>query len=114
MRTLTATNLSGGLPLAVVLVTSPGYAVDPATFDLAPDAAQLVIITKIDPSADGTLRATGTSNVPGAVRSAVALSTRFLHRTWIETHGLAVAVLLTLFALAFVGGLWAVRKRWAA
>ena len=37
---MTVTNLSGGLPLTVTLTTSDGFAVEPVTFELAPDEAR--------------------------------------------------------------------------
>lgn len=111
-RTLTATNLSGGLTLSVELTTSAGYAVEPTTFTLPPDGIQTITVTAVDPAADGTIEATATSTggEPAAVRSAIQLSTRFVHATFLETYGgllftvaLGGALLLFLLALILVG-----------
>ena len=110
VRAFVATNLSGGLALAVTLTPSAGYAVDPATFELAPDASQEVAITAVDPSADGTLSALASADVDGAVRSAIALSTRFVHATWLERNPAApVLAFLALAALAL--GVVILRRR---
>jgi hypothetical protein len=119
-RTLTATNLSGGLPLTVALVADPPtYTVSPATFTLPVDGSQVVTITAVDPSRDGTLSATGTADVAGAVRSAVNLRTRLLHRTFMEQvlaaiggPGGSYVPLLALVALLLaLCALWAIRRR---
>jgi hypothetical protein len=111
VRTITAVNRSGGLALAVTLTPSAGYAVEPSTFTLAPDAEQAVTVTAVNPSADGTLEALATSNAPGAVKSAIALSTRFIHETWLERNPAVVPFGLLLAAGALLAGLWAVRRR---
>jgi hypothetical protein len=115
VRTITATNLSGGLALSVALTVSDGYAVEPATFDLADGASQVVTITTVDPSQDGTLSATGTADVAGAVRSAVNLQTRLVHRTLLERlaaqYGPMILLAPLAAVLALLAALWMVRRR---
>jgi hypothetical protein len=117
-RTITFTNLSGGLSLAVALTVSDGYAVEPMTFSLAIDASQVVTITAVDPNQDGTLTATAGGDVAGAVRSAVSLTTRLVHRSPLERivaqyGALAplVALVAVLALLASLAALWALRRR---
>jgi hypothetical protein len=117
-RTITVSNLSGGLPLTVALTISAGYAVEPVTFDLAVDASQVVTITAVDPSQDGTLSASATGDVAGSVQSAIVLTTRLVHRTLLERiasqyGALAplVALVAVLALLAFLAALRTVRRR---
>lgn len=118
-RTITALNLSGGLPLTVTLAVTPStYAVEPATFTLPVDASQLVTITTVDPSADGVLSATATSDVAGTVRSAIALTTQLRHRTFMErvlgaisdASRTPVAIIVALLLL--LAALLSVRLEW--
>ena len=110
-RTVTAWNLSGGIALAVELTPSAGYAVEPATFTIAPGASYEVAVTAVHPERDGTLGAVAVAvDAPAGIRSAINLQTRFVHTTWIERHGGALAFGLLLAVLAAVVALWAVRR----
>jgi hypothetical protein len=110
-RTLTAVNISGGLPLAVTLTASAGYAVEPATFTLAPDASQVITLTTVDPSSDGTLSAVAVAASPGgSVTSAIQLSTRLLHASFLERNPAVVPLLLLLALLLGLGLLVLVRR----
>ena len=122
VREFTATNRSGGLALAVTLTPSAGYAVEPSTFTLAPDAEQAVTVTAVNPSADGTLEAlavTTSADTTATVRSAIALSTRFVHRTFLDDvlgvlggHGAEYALLLiAAVTVGFVALVGAARRR---
>jgi MYXO-CTERM domain-containing protein len=95
-RRIRAVNISGGLPVRVVLEASPGYVVEPAVFTLEPDGVQVVEVVQIDEEADGTLTATATAAgaADGMVRSVAVLGTRFVHRTWLEEHGSTLVLLL--------------------
>ncbi len=118
-RTITVTNLSGGLALTVELVTDPPtYVIDAATFTLADGESRVVTLTAVDPDQDGTLTATAGADVAGAVRSAVSLTTRLVHRSPLERivaqyGALAplVALVAVLVVLALLAVLWTVRRR---
>jgi len=116
-RTITAINLSGGLPLSVALTVSDGYTVAPMAFDLAPDAEQVVSILTVDPDRDGTISALATNGAAttGAVSSAINLTTGLRHKTQLERLTAALGPLVPLGAalvlVSFLIGLWAVRRK---
>lgn len=110
-RTIRAINQSGGLALAVVLTASPGYAVEPSTFTLAPDAEQLVAITAVDPEADGTLQAVATTETGEGLRSAISLNTRFVHMTWLERNPAVVPLGALAAVCVALCAAWGIRRR---
>jgi hypothetical protein len=115
-RTISAVNLSPDLALSVTLVTDPPtYVVAPTVFDLLPGAAQVVTLTSIDASQDGSLSVTATTGVTGTVRSAISLKTRLLHQSAVDRlvaqAGPYLPVVAILAGLASLLALYALKRR---